>query len=161
MLTASSIQSAFAADHDRLDALFTNFQQTKRSDYPRAREFFKEFKFGLQRHIVWEEQILFPRFEQRTGLIDVGPTAVMRQEHRRIGDCLEAIHKKVQKQDPDSDREEQELLQALAAHNEKEERILYPALDNLLSDEERSEVFTAMEQVPEEAYKRCCGHAHA
>jgi regulator of cell morphogenesis and NO signaling len=160
MLTASSIQSAFAADHDRLDGLLVRFQETKRSDYTAAREFFKEFKFGLQRHIVWEEQILFPLFEKKTGLTGVGPTAVMRLEHRRIGDCLEAVHKKVQKQDPDSDREEQELLQALAAHNEKEERVLYPALDSLLTDQERAEAFAAMEKVPEETYKRCCGHAH-
>ena len=27
----------------------------------------KEFKIGLQRHIVWEESVLFPRFEHKTG----------------------------------------------------------------------------------------------
>jgi len=157
MLTAQTIQSAFAADHDRLDALFDEFARLRRSDFARAKEVFKEFKFGLQRHIIWEESILFPLFEQRTGMHQRGPTEVMRIEHRRIGDCLEAIHQKVKAQDPNSDREELALLEALTVHNEKEETILYPALDRLLSDEEKTAAFEAMEKVPEEAYRTCCG----
>ena len=157
MLTAPSIQTAFAADHDRLDALFADFYQWKRDDYARARAAFREFKIGLQRHIVWEEHILFPLFEQKTGLMQCGPTEVMRSEHRRIGACLEALHEKVKAQDPHSDPEEQALLEALTVHNEKEETILYPALDRLLSDEEKAAAFAAMESVPEEAYRTCCG----
>lgn len=158
MLTTQGIQTTFAADHDRLDELFTRFRQHKQSDFVRAREFFKEFKFGLQRHIIWEEQVLFPLFEQKTGIYHNGPTDVMRAEHRRIGAHLEAIHDKVRRQEPNSDREEQELLAALAAHNEKEERVLYPMLDRLLTNDEKDAAFKAIEKVPEEAYKTCCGH---
>lgn len=152
-----SIKIYFEADHDRLDELFRNFQKLKRVDYPKAKGFFKEFKFGLQRHIVWEEEILFPLFEQKTGLIDNGPTQVMRIEHRQIGEYLEAIHKKVQKQDPDSDEEEQMLLSLLSVHNQKEENILYPAIDTVITDTERTAAFTAMNTLPEERYKTCCG----
>jgi regulator of cell morphogenesis and NO signaling len=155
--TVPSVQTSFAADHDRLDELFIQFQKTKRLDCAKARELFKEFKFGLQRHIVWEESILFPLFEKKTGMYQTGPTEVMRQEHRRIGELLEAIHKKVQQKDPNSDVEEQALLDALSNHNQKEEAVLYPTLDRLTNDEERTEAFTAMEKVPEEAYRTCCG----
>jgi regulator of cell morphogenesis and NO signaling len=155
--TVPSVQTSFAADHDRLDELFVQFQKTKRLDYAKAKEFFKQFKFGLQRHIVWEESILFPIFEKKTGMFRTGPTEVMRQEHRRIGEFLEAIHKKVQQQDPNSDVEERALLDALSAHNQKEETVLYPTLDRLTNDDERTEAFMAMEKVPEEAYKMCCG----
>jgi iron-sulfur cluster repair protein YtfE (RIC family) len=157
MMTMTSIRSAFAADHDRLDGLFNQFQQIKRLDFTRAKESFKEFKFGLQRHIVWEETVLFPLFEKKTGYAK-GPTDVMRAEHRQIGDRLEAIHQMVRRQDPDSDNEEGELLALLDAHNQKEENVLYPAIDRLTSDDEKIAAFTAMEQVPEEAYKVCCRH---
>ena len=155
--TLPNVQTSFAADHDRLDELFVQFQKIKRSDYAKAREFFKQFKFGLQRHIVWEESILFPLFEKKTGLFQTGPTEVMRQEHRHVGELLEAVHQKVQQQDPNSDTEERALLEALAVHNQKEERVLYPMLDRLTSEEERAEAFEAMERVPEDAYKVCCG----
>lgn len=157
MMTMPSIQSAFATDHDRLDGFFVSFQTWKRTDFAKAREAFKEFKFGLQRHIIWEETILFPLFEKKTGMYQTGPTEVMRQEHRQIGDCLEAIHKKVQQRDPNSDAEERSLLAILVAHNQKEETVLYPALDRLLSDEEKAAASDAMEKIPEEAYQVCCG----
>jgi iron-sulfur cluster repair protein YtfE (RIC family) len=161
MIATQNIQAAFAADHERLDNCLHRFQTLKRSDAPAARESFKEFKFGLQRHIIWEEQILFPRFEAKTGMYDMGPTEVMRREHRHIGALLEAIHAKVARGDPESDNEERDLLEALATHNQKEETVLYPALDRLLSDAEKAEAFEAMEKVPEEAYKTCCGgHAN-
>jgi iron-sulfur cluster repair protein YtfE (RIC family) len=154
-----TVQAPFAEDHDRLDGLLETYRRLKRTDFPRAKAAFKEFKTGLQRHIVWEEQILFPRFEEKTCMREIGPTAVMRAEHRQIGAALEALHDKVRHQDPDSDAEETRLLDLLAAHNEKEEHVLYPSLDRLLSPEEQVAVRKEMEDVPEEAYRTCCGHS--
>jgi iron-sulfur cluster repair protein YtfE (RIC family) len=142
MSVEKTITEFFEQDHDRLDELFKTFQQSKRSDFPKAKEAFKEFKFGLQRHIVWEEDLLFPIWEQKTGMSDSGPTPVMRNEHRQIGQQLEAIHQKVVNQSPDSDHEEQAL---------------YPAIEKVTSAEERQAVFQNMDSIPEEWYKLCCG----
>lgn len=150
-----TVSQYFEADHDRLDELFRNFQKLKTTDYPKAKEFFKEFKFGLQRHIVWEEDILFPLFEEKTGASS-GPTYVMRQEHREIGKQLEEIHKKVQVADPNSDAEERKLLDVLSLHNQKEENILYPAIDHCVTDMDTQEVFNSMQNIPEERYALCC-----
>jgi iron-sulfur cluster repair protein YtfE (RIC family) len=157
MSVEKTITEFFEQDHDRLDELFKTFQQSKRSDFPKAKEAFKEFKFGLQRHIVWEEDLLFPIWEQKTGMSDSGPTPVMRNEHRQIGQQLEAIHQKVVNQSPDSDHEEQALLDLLGSHNRKEERALYPAIDKVTGAEERQAVFQNMDSIPEERYKLCCG----
>jgi iron-sulfur cluster repair protein YtfE (RIC family) len=155
--TIRTIESAFAEDHDRLDGLLADYRRLKGTDPEGAKLLFKEFKFGLQRHIVWEEQILFSLFERKTGLSDTGPTAVMRAEHRQIADRLEAIHQKVRAGDPGSDREIDALLEVLTRHNQKEEAILYPALDRLLGEDEVTAAFETMAAVPEEAYKTCCG----
>jgi len=157
MSEQKTISEFYEQDHDRLDELFKTFQQLKRSDFPRAKEAFKTFKFGLQRHIVWEEDVLFPLWEEKTGISEGGPTFVMRAEHRQIGQQLEAIHGKVADQNPDSDQEEQTLLALLGSHNMKEERVLYPAIDQLASAEERATVFQNMKNIPEERYKLCCG----
>ena len=155
-----SITADFAADHDRLDALFTEFQALKRKDPPAAKEMFKAFLKCLTRHIVWEEDVLFPQFEAKTGMRDSGPTAVMRMEHRQIKAHLDAIHEKVRVADPDSDAAEAALLRVLADHNMKEERILYPAIDNGLDAAGLAAVQKAIDAVPEERYACCC-HAHA
>lgn len=146
----------YTDDHDQLDGYFKKFQELKRQDYSQAKEYFKKFKFGLQRHIVWEEEIIFPLFEEKTGMKNGGPTEVMRQEHRQIKAHLEEVHKKVQCQDPESDQEEQLLWDVLKQHNHKEENILYPAIDQSVSDEERQNVFGKMEDLPEQKYKTCC-----
>ena len=156
-MSTATITAYFEQDHDRLDGLLRTFHELKRTDYPKAKEAFKEFKFGLQRHIVWEEDLLFPVWEERTGMTEGGPTAVMRMEHRKIGAALEALHQKVQDADPDSDQEEQALTALLEAHNLKEERVLYPAIDNLLADDERASLFERMRTIPEERYRVCCG----
>ena len=155
-----TISRYFEQDHDRLDTLFNTFQQHKRSDFAKAKEAFVEFKIGLQRHIVWEEDILFPKWEENSGMAEGGPTQVMRTEHRLIGDCLEAIHQKVHEHNPDSDREEGRLLELLKSHNMKEERILYPSIDQVISETERAEIYRAMKEVPEERYRTCCGSEH-
>jgi len=157
MSEQNTISAYYEQDHDRLDELFKTFQQLKRSDAAKAKEAFEAFKVGLQRHIVWEEELLFPLWEEKTGMSEGGPTFVMRKEHRLIGQQLEAIHDKVAEQNPDSDQEEQVLLGLLGAHNMKEERVLYPSIDQVTSAEERETVFREMKSIPEDRYHGCSG----
>ncbi len=152
----TSIKAYFEEDHDRLDELFKNFQKFKLLDYPKAKEYFKEFKHGLQRHIIWEEDILFPVFEKKSNIPN-GPTHVMRMEHRQIKESLEAIHDKVKKQDPNSNDDEEKLLSILKSHNMKEEGILYPAIDSLIDETEKKSIFLSMRNIPQERFEKCCG----
>ena len=143
-----TISAMFDEDHERLDALFKSFQTLKRTDFPKAKSAFLEFKAGLQRHVVWEEDVLFPLWERKSGMTGGGPTIVMRNEHREIGDWLEAICRKIQAQNPDTEREEQTLLDLLDRHNMSEEEVLYPEMDRMISAEERETAFRAMETIP-------------
>src|SRR4026207_1741111 len=152
-----TVSAFFEQDHDRLDELFKTFQQLKRSDFPKAKEAFKEFKFGLQRHIVWEEDVLFPLWEKKTGMSESGPTPVMRHEHRQIGQQLEAIHGKGAEQNPYGDKEEQAFEDLLGSHNRKEELRLYPAINQVAGTEGQEAIFQSMKNIPEERYNLCCG----
>jgi hemerythrin superfamily protein len=153
------VSAYFETDHDRLDLLFKHFQKTKRVNFQEAKPFFRNFLRGLKRHIIWEEEILFPVFERKSGPPSgVGPTEVMRREHRAIQEALELIHAKVRQADPESDDLERSLLEILAAHNQKEEQVLYPAIDSLVSEDELARIFVQMEEVPEDRWKTCCGH---
>jgi regulator of cell morphogenesis and NO signaling len=156
MSEPQTITTFYEKDHDRLDELFKTFQTSKRSDFAKAKEAFKEFKVGLQRHIVWEEEVLFPIWEEKTGMIEDGPTPMMRHEHSQIKQLLDAIHQKVEGQNLDTDQDEQALLQLLGSHNRKEERALYPAIDNVISADECVKVFIGMNSIPEDRYNACC-----
>ncbi len=156
-MSEQMVQSFFADDHERLDQLLATYGRLKRVDFDRAKEAFRQFKVGLQQHILREEGVLFPLFEEKTGMRDHGPTVVMRAEHRQIARRLEAIDGKVRRRDVESDQEEEALVEILSAHNFKEENILYPAIDRLLKDEEKAAAFRRMEELPAEAHQACCG----
>jgi iron-sulfur cluster repair protein YtfE (RIC family) len=142
-------------DHDRLDSLFKGFRSEKSINIDKAKSQFLDFQTGLLRHIVWEEEILFPIFEQKTGMHDSGPTAVMRMEHRQIKEFLEKIHNKIAAREIKEITElEDGLLEVLTAHNEKEENILYPWIDNSVSEEEREEAFKKMKNLPPEKFNQ-------
>lgn len=136
-------------DHDRLDELFKQFQSLKRQDIAKAKQLFNEFKIGLQRHIIWEEEILFPVFENATGIKDVGPTAVMRMEHLEIKKFLDKIHEHVKNSTIETDQFEQGMLDVLKPHNDKEESILYPWIDNAVDDDKRKSIFEEMQNLHE------------
>lgn len=138
------IASFYEHDHDQLDNYFQEYKKLKNTDYPQAKECFQNFESGLHRHIQWEEDILFPLFEEKTGMADHGPTAVMREEHKQIKEYLQEINKKVATEDVNTDNEEQLLEDLLGSHNQKEENILYPGIDEVISDSERENVFERM-----------------
>jgi regulator of cell morphogenesis and NO signaling len=153
----TTIAEFMGQDHDRLDDLFKQFQTIKRQDTPKARSLFQEFMTGLHRHIVWEEDILFPEFEAQAEMVqNHGPTAVMRREHREIKDFLAQIHARVTAGDPMTDEAEQGLLKVLTAHNVKEEQILYPWIDNALKAEQRMTLLTKMKELPPDHTAHCC-----
>ena|SRR3989338_380923 len=127
-------------DHDRLDGIFKEFQKASHSGPAEAKKLFSEFSFGLKRHIVWEEEVLFPIFEEHTEMKDGGPTEAMRFDHVQIKDFIEEIESKTSA-GQDSTGAEQKLLAVLSDHNMKEEHILYPWIDKTLNETELSCIF--------------------
>ena len=140
----NEIMNFMGNDHDRLDGIFREFQILKNKDLSKAKNLFSDFKSGLERHIVWEEEILFPVFENRTGMRETGPTAVMRMEHRQIEQYLGSIHDALSRGDAQTDEFEGRLLEVLTAHNEKEENVLYPWIDDSVTEEERKQLLEKM-----------------
>ncbi|MEY4529088.1 MAG: hypothetical protein RL768_2807 [Nitrospirota bacterium] len=146
-MSERTISSMFDEDHDRLDALFKSFQTLKRTDFPRAKRAFLEFKTGMQRHVAWEEDVMFPLWEKKSGQTGGGPTIVMRREHQEIQDCLESIDRKLQAQNPETDHEEEILLDLVDRHYMSEEEVLYPEMDHLMTPEERAAAVRAIEKL--------------
>ncbi|MBI5345145.1 MAG: DUF2249 domain-containing protein [Deltaproteobacteria bacterium] len=137
-----SVTEYMQTDHGRLDKIYGRFQEAVRDNrWEDASRDFKEFSLGLRRHIRIEEEILFPVFEEKTGMRDSGPTAVMRMEHADIKGLLDRITVAA---GAENAREAKEaayhLTNILADHNMKEEHILYPESDAFLSDSERVQV---------------------
>ena len=137
----TTILEFMSIDHDRLDSKIRTYSAEKLIDIERAENIFLFFKSELERHIIWEEDILFPVFERKTSNKDAGPTSVMRMEHIQIKDHLQKIQRKLHaKKVQDLCEEQVALFKLLESHNQKEENILYPEIDNLTSEQEKDQM---------------------
>jgi iron-sulfur cluster repair protein YtfE (RIC family) len=143
-----TVTKYYGHDHSRLDDLLEQFEVINGTDPVAARPIFAEFKAGLEQHIGWEEEILFPTFEAKTGMRDGGPTEVMRWEHTMIKDFLLKIHDFLAQNQQAIKEDVRGLHGLLQMHNHKEENILYPALDSMIGSAERSRLFNEMEKYP-------------
>ncbi len=144
----TTILKFMSVDHDRLDNKIKKYSTEKLVDIERAESIFLSFKSELERHIIWEEDILFPVFERKTGIKDGGPTSVMRIEHIEIKKYLQEIKRKLHvKKIQDPCKEEVALFKVLESHNQKEENILYPGIDNLTSEQEKEQMIKQMSSI--------------
>ena len=91
------------------------------------------FLSEMERHFLMEETVLFPTFEDISGMRQ-GPTQVMRMENQQIRNLLARMSDAVTRMDRDEILEVGEtLLILMQQHNMKEEGILYPMVDQHLA----------------------------
>ena len=90
----------------------------------------------LERHIELEEGLLFPAFEERTGMNEGGPTATMRLEHGQMRGLFAHLRAAAEARDAARYLETSDaLLAILEPHNLKEENMMYPMLDQALGED--------------------------
>ena len=135
-----SVTAYLQADHKRLDGLMNITRASvEAGDMEGATRYFSEFRAGLMRHIKIEEGLVFPEFEDATGLErSTGPTGVMRHEHAeiiRLLDLIRDLFSGEQAIAVEFERLRGALVAVLRAHNEKEERIVYPMTDRMVPQE--------------------------
>lgn len=99
---------------------------------------FGTFLREIERHIDAEEILLFPAFEEKTGMTG-GPAAVMRAEHREMREVFAQMRAASEGKDGKLYLSVSgNLLSLLEQHNMKEERMLYPMIDASLGDDARA-----------------------
>jgi len=125
-------------DHERLTGLLDDAEfGVEAGDFDGAADRCREFEGGLARHMRLEEEVLFPLFEARAGLVD-GPTAVLRAEHREIERAAALVREGLERHDTEAFHDGLSFLRAtLRCHDSKEEHILFPTIDVLLTERER------------------------
>jgi regulator of cell morphogenesis and NO signaling len=143
------VTEALEREHDRLDELLQQAMRALRAvPDAAARGAYATFRRGLCSHIRFEEELLFPVFEMRAGLPHGGPTSVLRAEHRQIETLLEEIALALSGAPATVEDLCRTLRDALVDHYRKEELILYPGTDRLLTDAESEALVARVQAYP-------------
>ena len=129
-----TLQQFLQQDHRACDDLFAVAEQAASGgDLALAKDGFERFRQAVLRHFAAEEGMLFPAFEDATGM-RMGPTQVMRMEHEQMRAMMNAAAAAL----AGGDREGflgqvDSLLITMQQHNMKEENVLYPMCDQHLA----------------------------
>jgi hemerythrin-like domain-containing protein len=131
-----SIKEFMAGDHRQCDDFFVAVETAiVGGAWDVAASAFAKFQDAMLRHFSTEESLLFPAFEQRTGMY-MGPTQVMRGEHIQLRELMLVAEEALLAQDADTYLGDAEtLLIMMQQHNMKEENVLYPMCDQQLLDQ--------------------------
>jgi len=126
-------------DHKHCDAAFARAEDMAAAgDWTGLARDGGTFLREMERHIGLEEELLFPAFEEKTGMTS-GPTETMRTEHEQMRGMFAQMRAAIEAKDAEQYLGNAEtLLILLQQHNMKEESMMYPMLDQALGEDARS-----------------------
>ena len=126
----NTISSFLTSDHRACDNEFANLENAIASqDWEESKTQLEKFSADLLHHFDMEEKVMFPVFEEVTGMTQ-GPTMVMRMEHSQMRGILEDLKADIEKKDKNHFFGVSEsLMMLMQQHNMKEEQMLYRMAD--------------------------------
>ena len=131
----SNIKDFMTQDHKECDDIFAQMEEAVASKSDEALLKVEAFQDALTNHFRMEEMVLFPMFEQKTGMTE-GPTQVMVMEHEQMRGLLSKMEDAVERNDNDKFFGLSETLMILMQqHNMKEEQMLYTMIQQHLGDD--------------------------
>ncbi len=125
----------FTLDHRRCDSSWVEVEAAAEAgDANAVQQSWSRFQGALLKHLRMEEEVLFPAFEQATGMTQGGPTFVMRSEHDQMRGLLEQMNSAANGGDYGELVDLGDtLLMLIQQHNQKEEHMLYPMAERALA----------------------------
>ena len=142
----TTLQDTMTSDHRRCDEFYAQAERAlEAGDWAGASAAFDQFEKAVRAHFDAEEQHLFPAFEEDTGM-RMGPTEVMRGEHKQMRALFDAARAALAERDADEFSGNGEtLLIMIQQHNVKEENVLYPMCDQHLGGQ-RTALLASLQQ---------------
>ncbi|HEX7294957.1 MAG TPA: hemerythrin domain-containing protein [Pyrinomonadaceae bacterium] len=137
--------------HRQLDQEFLEHQRALiRGDLIAALRRLDEYERQLLDHIKDEEEILLPIFGARVEAPVGGSAEIFRNEHIKIRDYVELLKAEIPKLSKAEDREraaifmldsETTFKRLMVHHDNREQKFLYPRLDQVTTEGERAQIF--------------------
>ncbi len=126
----------FSQDHRECDDAWAALEEKAGAgDAAGTKAAFKTFLARMTRHLSMEEEVLFPAFEDATGMHGAGPTMVMRHEHQQMRALLDDMAARLDAGELQGLLDLGDtLLMVIQQHNAKEEGMLYPMADAQLAE---------------------------
>lgn len=143
----TTIAEYMTGAHRQCDEILATLEvAVNEGDWEKAEQLTSKFLETIEQHLKMEEEVLFPAFEQKTGMVG-GPTVVMRAEHQQMRELFAQLQWALDEKESEDFLDTTEtLLILMQQHNMKEEGMLYPMSDEQLGTD-AEQVLTQMQQI--------------
>lgn len=130
------IKTYMVQDHHDCDEAFATMERMASEEgLSAAKSVFDSFVAETERHFQLEERVLFPLFEQKTGMTQ-GPTQVMRHEHQQLRSLMQQMSEAQASDNKDKFFGLSETFMIMIQqHNMKEEQMLYTMIQQHMASE--------------------------
>ncbi|MCZ7607702.1 MAG: DUF2249 domain-containing protein [Planctomycetota bacterium] len=129
-------------DHRRMEEILADaLALAQAGNWQEAQARFAEHAVALTHHAFIEDEVLFPAYDEATGNLPDGPTALMMQEHHDVRAGIERIARAAKQRDLEELEDAHDALVDVAAeHHAKEEEILFPGIDETFPQPQLAEL---------------------
>jgi len=131
----ASLTEFFEQDHRDCDARWVDVEELlDTADIEVARSAWQKYRKAMHRHLLMEEEVLFPAFDAKSEMAAGSPVAALKLEHQQMRGFLEQIGVAIEAGNAEEAMDiGDNLLILIQHHNDREEGMLYPMAENLLS----------------------------
>lgn len=144
MKNSNAITEIMIGDHALIEVLFMVFKENLNKDIESARKSFDEFKWELQKHIFVEEKVIF-RFCDSSGSEICKTVQGLMKDHDTM---LEMLNNAENDLAAGNETDVSGFQELLTNHRNIEEKILYPKLDQQLSETQKEIVVARINEIP-------------
>jgi hemerythrin-like domain-containing protein len=135
----TQISEIMVAQHHLIEALFEGFRDELKTNVEAARNFYAELVWEVKKHFFIEEQAIFDLLPWKDPEVS-GILTELKNEHRIMAENLDKIE--------NLGGDESGFTAMMKGHVEKEEKKLYPMLDERLTPEEKQHIISRIGQIP-------------
>ena len=130
-----SVMKLMDAEHEKLEIIFSEFQNLLKKDKEKAKIYFSQFKWNVEKHFFLEEKAIFKLYESIENQ-EVSDMFKLMEEHGQIIEVINVIEENL---NLGAINEEKilKLKTLLKEHQDFEDEVFYPKLDKILSDEQK------------------------
>jgi len=144
MKNSNTILEIMLGDHALIETLLIAFKDSLGKSVELTEELFDKFRWELEKHIFVEEKVIFrlcnlPKPELCKVVQD------LTKDHDTMLEMLNEVQNDIVTKNETNISKFQELL---ADHRKTEEEILYPMLDQQLSEKEKEMIILRINEVP-------------
>ena len=140
-----SILSLMVNDHNEIESLIKNFDESIDKDYDDMKNAFEKFEWKLEKHLFIEEKAIFTFYEPSDVIQGFQMLPTIMKQHNYILNELQQMRKAINNGKKPMGVDELKIF--LMKHRNYEEKDLYPQLEEVLNSEQKQKVVDRIQEM--------------